>query len=110
MTRQLSVAAMALFTLALASGSVLRAHDGHKHTIMGTVTMAAADHVMLKDTDGKDVTVHVTKNTKVTRDKKAMKAQDIKAGVRVVVMAVEEKEQMNATEIQVGADARPSAR
>jgi hypothetical protein len=32
---------------------------------MGTVTMAAADHVMLKDRAGKDVTVKVTRDTKV---------------------------------------------
>ena len=25
------------------------AHEGHEHKVMGTVTMAAADHVMLKD-------------------------------------------------------------
>jgi len=29
--------------------------------VLGTVTMAAADHVMRKDRDGKDVTVKVTK-------------------------------------------------
>lgn len=110
MIRQLSVAAMALFTLVLASGSVVGAHDGHEHKIMGTITMAAADHVMLKGTDGKDVTVHVTKDTKVTRNKQAMKAQDIKVGTRVVVMAIEDKEQMNAKEIQVGAEAKTATK
>ena len=42
--------------------------------------MAMADHVMLKTTEGKDVTIQVTKDTKVTKDKQAMKAQDIKVG------------------------------
>lgn len=36
--------------------------------------MAAADHVMLKDTNGKDATVVINKNTKFVRAKKAMKA------------------------------------
>jgi hypothetical protein len=30
-----------------------RAHEGHDHKVLGTVTMAAADHVMLKDKDSK---------------------------------------------------------
>jgi hypothetical protein len=36
------------------------AHEGHDHTIMGTVTMTAADHVMLKDKDGKDIIITAT--------------------------------------------------
>ena len=43
--------------------------------------MAAADHVMLKDKDGKDVTLKVTKDTKV-KAKPAVKVEDIKAGSR----------------------------
>ena len=45
-----------VLTTALAGVAV--AHPGHEHKIMGTVTMAAADHVMLKDKDGKDATSH----------------------------------------------------
>ena len=56
------------------------AHEGHDHKIMGTVTMAAPDHVMLKDKDGKDVTVKVTKETKVTARRPPMKVEDLKAG------------------------------
>ena len=40
---------LALTILALGSGARLLAHEGHEHKVMGTVTMAAADHVMLKD-------------------------------------------------------------
>ena len=47
------------------------AHPGHDHKILGTVTMAAADHVMVKDKAGKDVTVHITADTKVAEGKKA---------------------------------------
>ena len=59
MIRRMTMALAAIFTLALVFSSVVRAHEGHDHKIMGTVTMAAADHVMLKDTDGKDVMVNV---------------------------------------------------
>jgi hypothetical protein len=64
MVRRTAIALVALVALALTSNAVM-AHEGHDHKIMGTVTMAAADHVMLKDKDGKDVTVTVTKDTKV---------------------------------------------
>ena len=110
MTRRLTTALIALFALAIASGSVLVAHGGHDHKVMGTITMAAADHVMLKTTEGKDVTIRVTKDTKVIKDKQAMKAQDIKVGARVVITTISAKDQTRAKEIQVGAEAKPAAK
>ena len=103
MVRRATMALMALITLTLVSGAVVRAHEGHDHKIMGTITMAAADHVMLKDNDGKDVMVKVTANTKV-KAKPALKVQEIKPGTRIVVSAVEEKDKsMTAKTIEVGA-------
>ena len=78
--RRLFATVLALAVLALGSGARLLAHEGHEHKVMGTVTMAAADHVMLKDKDGKDVMVKVTKDTKV-KAKPAVKVEDIKAGL-----------------------------
>lgn len=102
MVRRLTMALIALFTLSVAASAVVRAHEGHNHKIMGTVTMAAADHVMLKDKDGKDVTVKVTKDTKV-KSKPAMKVEDIKAGTRVVVTATQAKDKsFTAKAIEVG--------
>ena len=88
MTQRLMLATCVMFALLVCS---IDAHEGHEHKILGTVTMAAADHVMLKDKTGKEVTVHITNATKVTRDKKPATTDDIKAGVRVVVTAVTEK-------------------
>ena len=102
MTRRMVIAFFALFTLNIASGPVVLAHPGHDHKVMGTVTMAAPDHVMLKDTDGKEVTVHVTKDTKILRAKKPVKIEDVKAGMRVVITAVTEKEQLMAKTIELG--------
>ncbi len=102
MTRRLTTALVALFTMAVASGVIVVAHDGHDHKVMGTITMAMADHVMLKTTEGENVTILVTKDTKVLKNKQAMKAQDIEVGTRVVVTAISEKDQMKAKEIQVG--------
>ena len=70
---------------------------------LGTVTMAAVDRVTLKDRDGKDVTIKVTKDTKV-KAKPLIKVEQIKAGTRVVITAVEAQDKtMTATTIEVGA-------
>ena len=101
--RHLFATFLTLAILTLGSRTVLLAHEGHEHKVMGTVTMAAADHVMLKDKDGKDVTVKVTKDTKV-KAKSTLKVEEIKAGTRIVVTAVEEKDKsMTAKSIEVGA-------
>lgn len=92
-----------LTTLTLAilvTSTAAFAHPNHK--IMGTVTMAAADHVMIKTKDGKEHTVKVVKTTKVTREKKAIKAQDIPVGARVVATTVSD-ENLTAKSIEVGA-------
>ena len=81
-------------------GGVALAHANHK--VMGTVTMVAADHVMLKDKGGKEHTIKLAKTTKVTRNKKAMKAADIKVGTRIVVTAVSDSD-LTAKIIEVGA-------
>lgn len=85
------------------SMSPLLAHEGHDHKVMGTVTMTAVDHVMLKDKDGKDVMVKVTKDTTV-KATPALKVQEIKTGTRVVITATEAKDKsMTAKTIEVGA-------
>lgn len=91
-----------LTTLALAiliTSTAAFAHPNHK--IMGTVTMAAADHVMIKTKDGKVHTVKVVKTTKVTREKTPMKAEDIPVGARIVATTVSD-EDLTAKTIEVG--------
>ena len=105
MTRRFILGMALVATLAIAAPA--RAHEGHPHKVLGTVTMAAPDHVMLKDKDGKDVTVYITKDTKVLRTKKAMKVDDIKTGMRVVVTAVMAKGKMIATTIELGTAPAP---
>ena len=85
--------------LLLMSGVAL-AHPNHK--LMGTVTMVAADRVTLKDRAGKEHTVKLAKTTKVRRNKKPMKAADIKVGARVVATVVSDSD-LTAKIIEVGA-------
>jgi hypothetical protein len=84
MTRRFILALTAAAVMTIGLGGVAIAHPGHEHKIMGTVTMAASDHVMLKDKDGKDATVGINKDTKFLRAKKAMKVSDVKVGMRIV--------------------------
>jgi hypothetical protein len=104
MTKRLGALLAILAVLALGTGARVLAHEGHDHKVMGTVTMAMADHIMVKDTAGKDVMIQVVKTTKV-KAKPAMKVEEIKPGTRVVITAAMEKDKMIAKEIQVGADA-----
>lgn len=104
MTRRLM---LAVFATVAAFPLQALAHEGHDHKVLGTLTMAAADHVMLKDKDNKDVTVYLTRETKVLKDKKPMKVEDIKTGLRVVITATTVKEngveKMVAKQIELGA-------
>ena len=101
--KKLLTTILALAVLTVGSGLRVLAHEGHEHKVMGTVTIAAADHVMLKDTDGKDVMVKVNKDTKI-KAKPEVKVQEIKVGTRIVVTAVEEKDKsMTAKSIEIGA-------
>ena len=102
MTKRFTAILLALTALSLGAGTQLFAHEGHDHKVMGTVTMAAADHVMLTDKEGNDVTIKVTKDTKV-KAKPMIKVEEITPGTRVVITAVEQKDKsMTAKTIEVG--------
>jgi len=92
MIRRLIASLAGIAALTVVSVTPLVAHEGHDHQVLGTITMAAADHVMLKDKDNKDVTIYLTRETKVVKDKKAMKVEDIQTGLRVVITATTVKE------------------
>ena len=105
--RRFAVLMVVLAVLTPGPGVRLVAHEGHTHKVMGTMTMATADHVMLRDKADKEVTIKVTKATKV-KAKPAIKVEEIKAGTRVVVTAVEQKDKsLTATLIEVGAAPAP---
>jgi len=101
-----------LIALALASALALPtavlAHEGHGEKKMGTITMAAPDHLMLKTADGKEVTIAVNAKTKVVKGKTAMKLSDLEAGTRIVATVATAKAPFTASEITVGAT--PAAR
>ncbi|OFW40000.1 MAG: hypothetical protein A3J29_07600 [Acidobacteria bacterium RIFCSPLOWO2_12_FULL_67_14b] len=85
--RRFLVATIAAVML-MAWSPALGAHPGHEQKVLGTVTMVAPDHVMLKTPDGRDATVQINNDTKFVRAKKAVTASDMKVGMRIVITAV----------------------
>ena len=85
------------------AGATVLAHGGHDHKVMGTVTSTSATQVVVKEKDGKSVTIQVTPETRI-KSTPALKAQQIKAGTRVVVTAeVAKDNSMRAKVVDVGA-------
>lgn len=70
--------------------------------MMGTVTMAAKDHVMMKTPEGKELTIPVTEKTKVLKGTTTIKVDDIAEGTRVVVTLSGHNPPYTASHIQVG--------
>ena len=97
-----SIVAVALAG-ALVVPVVARAHEGHTHKVMGTVSSVEGDHVMVKTTDGKTVMVMLDSKTAITRGKTKLDRAAVKAGERVVVEGTEAKEMVTAKTVKLGA-------
>ncbi|HUF23901.1 MAG TPA: hypothetical protein VMN81_07230 [Vicinamibacterales bacterium] len=84
--------------LLVGSGAAL-AHPDHR--ILGTVSKVTAAEAVVKDRDGKEHTIRLVKTTRVTRNRKPIKAADIPTGARVVITVVSD-EDLTAKTIEVG--------
>ena len=89
--------------LSMLAPAVARAHEGHMHKAMGTVSAVEGQHVTVKTTDGKTVMVMLDKETAVTRGKEKLTADAIKVGERVSVDYMEEKKMMMAHAVKLAA-------
>ena len=78
-------------TAALFVPSIGRAHEGHLHKALGTVSSIDGQHVVVKTTNGKSITVMLDKETKITRGKEKLDAAAVEGGERVSVDYMEEK-------------------
>jgi hypothetical protein len=97
----------------LALPTFVLAHDGHDHTVMGTVSSTDGKNLMVKTADGKTIMVMMDTKTKVTQGKAALALADVKVGDRVVAAGPEEKEMIMAETVKVGAAAaavKPAAK
>lgn len=98
-----------VFALSLMIPSVVLAHAGHVHKIMGTVTARDAKHLEVKTPSGEILSIAVTDQTSVTRARKKVTFNDVQAGRRVVVDIGDGEDPLIAREIQVG-ESKPSTK
>jgi hypothetical protein len=91
-----------LIVLVIALAASASTVFAHEHKVLGTVTSSAADHVMMKTTDGQAVTVKVTADTKVTKGKVPVKITTVKEGTRIVVTTESDEAPYTASLIEVG--------
>ena len=92
------VLAAAVLTPALAV-----AHPGHDHKLMGTISSIDKNKVVVKTTEGKDMTFEVTPLTTFKRGKDRGAQADLKAGMRVVVNIGDGVAPLKAKEVQYSA-------
>ena len=87
----------------VAAAGALRAHDGHVHKIMGTVTARGATQLEVKTPSGEVLTIAITGKTTVVRGKQKVKVAEVEVGRRVVVDIGNGEDPLIAREIRVGA-------
>ena len=80
-----------------------RAHQGHAHNVMGTVSSVEGGHVMVATAEGKTVMVMMDSKTTITSGKTKVDASAVKAGIRVVAEGPEDKGMIMATRVRIGA-------
>ncbi len=98
-----------VFALSLAVPTVMYAHAGHVHKIMGTVMARDDKHLEVKTPSGEVLSIAVTDKTSVTRAKRKVTLGDVQTGRRVVVDIGDGEDPLIAREIQVAA-AKPAAK
>jgi hypothetical protein len=92
----------ALMVAVMALPLVARAHEGHMHKALGTITGVQAERVEIKTTDGKALTVVIDKKTAITRGTEKLDATALKVGERLSVDYMEQKKTMIAHTIKLG--------
>ena len=100
MVRKLFIAGVIGVTLAIPV--VARAHTGHAHKVMGTVSSIDGKHIMVKTTDGKTVMVMLDAKTKITQGKAPLTTTALKVGDRIVAEGAQEKDILTAVIVQIG--------
>jgi hypothetical protein len=95
------IAVVAAVVLAL-TASAAWAHEGHVHTVMGTVTALDAKVVKVKTPSGEVLSIAITGKTSVVRARRKVAIAEVQVGRRVVVDIGNGEDPLIAREIQVG--------
>jgi len=91
--------------MALAAPAAVRAHEGHTHKALGTITSVEGVHVGIKTNDGKTMTLMLDTKTAVTRGKEKLDATALKVGERLSVEYMESNKMLMAQAIKLGTTA-----
>ena len=100
---------VALLAAVVIAPRMARAHEGHEHTVMGTIASIDGTNLMVKTADGKQTMVMMDAKTKITQGKTKVDAKALKVGDRVVAKGAEEQSMIMATTVQVGTAPVPAA-
>ena len=95
--------AFAIMALSLLVPAVPMAHPGHDHKLMGTITSIDKNKVVVKTTEGKDMTFEVLPTTNFKKGKDRGAQTELKAGMRVVVNIGDGVEPLKAKDVQYSA-------
>lgn len=93
----------AVLALTLLTPALPLAHPGHDHKLMGTISSIDKNKVVMKTTEGKDMTFEVVPTTMFKRGSQKGTQTDLKAGMRVVVNVGDGVEPLKAKEVQYSA-------
>jgi len=75
--------------VAFAFPSVMLAHEGHPHRVMGTVSAITATQIDVKTADGKTVAITLDAKTVYQSGRTKVESKMVKVGERVVVSALQ---------------------
>jgi hypothetical protein len=98
-----------LVAVALVLPAAARAHEGHAHKILGTISAIHENRVELKTPEGKTVSVVVNAKTTYARGKQKVDVTALKVGGRIVAEVASEKD-MIATSVTLPAAAPVATR
>ena len=100
----------AVLALSLLAPALPMAHPGHDHKTMGTIASIEKNKLVVKSTEGKDVTFEIIPVTNFKKGKAKGTQADLKAGMRVVVLSTGEGDPIKAREIQYSAETTTAKR
>jgi hypothetical protein len=100
----------AVLALSLLAPAMPLAHPGHDHKLMGTVTSVDKNKVVMKTTEGKEMTFQIIPTTTFKRGKDKGTQADLKAGMRVVVNVGDGVEPLKAKDVQYSAPATTASK
>jgi len=94
---------LAILGAVMLAPRVALAHEGHDHTVMGTISSIDGTNLMVKTADGKQTMVMMDGKTKITQGTAKVDVKALKVGDRVVASGPEDKGMISAETVKVGA-------